>query len=620
VSIDLASRGWQVVLGDETDQGFNTASTSRVGGKGKDVTQVVSALRYATRLPGGYSDASFNIAMPFRQAAQLVTQLRQLRIYHRGHLVWKGRIEEAPAAIEGVGMMPVTALGYSADLSHDEFTAIYGASLYDRWKGSWEVVQDQNPLSEGLTWFSPGFAPDSNANPGMVFGYLNGGPYSATADEVALVWLGVPGTLLRRVRCTLYGIGATNAAILYTFAMVPQGGFAWGSLPSGAQAISLGSLVAGDTALDVTANAVPLAADALRFDWDVSGSGAGTALNGFLVHSLRVTTELTAESPSDVAPNMIPLDPQNMDVVTVLRSALRWHGSTEVAYPLENFQLMDGSVADTGATTPVDQVAFPEPTTVEAVIEEVNKQVGYEWGVFDDGFRYGSLETITTEGQNGLVRLGSRKPQAWIVLRQADGHRIAMTRSLELVRNVVRVYYADASGVPFVTEASDLQNALNPLNVAGTRRVGTVTIPGNSDSATASAVAAAYLKEFSRPVFKGTVQLGTEHVIRRRVDVYHQADQSTFYFQPAAQVLPGQWVQLPDTIGAADQGGKGPFNFDVSQQADQAYTIREGGIPDSLVPIRGVEVNCDREVVTLTLDTSRDLFGIQLARLTRGGT
>lgn len=607
---DLATRGWQVVLGDDT-----TPSASGPTGKTLDVTQVCSGLRYSTRLPGGYADCSWNMAMPFRQAARLLGQLRRVRVFYRGTLAWQGRIEESPAAIEGVGSLPVTALGYSADLHADEFTAIYGASLYDRWKPAAEVVQGQFPLGN-LTFYAPGFAGDSNVNPGMCIAYGGGGDYDATYDNVALVWVGVPGCHIRRIRGTVHPWPAANGAILYGFYVVPQGGFSWSTAPSGTQGLASGAMPAIDQVFDVTPSAVPLVADALRFDWQVTTTGTNVSAQGFLVHSLRITSELTAESPSDVPPNAIPLDPQNMDAATVMRSALRWHGSVNVPYPLANFQMTDAGVAGTGGGTVVDQLAFPDATTVEAVVDEVNKAVGYEWGVFDDGFRFASLETITTPGQEALVALGSRAPSNWLVLRQADGHRIAVTRSLELVRNVVRVYYTDASGLPFVVEATDLQNQRNPLNQAGVRRVGSVTIPGTATAAIAAQVGAAFLQQYSRPVVKGTAQLGTSQVMRRRIDAYHQVDQSNWDLVPAPLILPGHWVQLPDTIGMTDQGGRGPFGYASS---DTPQSIAAGGVPDSLVPVRGVEVNCDREQVTLTLDTSRDLFTIQLAKLTRGG-
>lgn len=594
-------------LGRARDLGFRVSVGE--GTAVTDVTDRVSGLRYSARLPGGYADCSFNLHMPLVDAMPFLVHLTPLRVTFQGQLAWEGRVQEPPRGSYGTEALTVSALGRSSELKAQKFTKLFVTTGYGRWRNTWELVTGETPPRE-LQQYSPGFAPDSNANPGFVAGWTDGAAV-VTGNKYAWTWTPAPGWQLLRAKGSVNSIGSATDIFLILGADASLKGAAAAADES---IVASRAISAGDTTFDVS-----LAGTSSYLRTAISYTGAGGAIGGtqmFHLHSIGIVGARTAEGAI--------FDPAAVTTYAVIRSLLNEFGGTAVQASDEAMQLAailptsipGASLAPTYTWT---DLFFDTPTTVEDAINQVNGPVGWEWGVFEDGlFYYGPIHTITTVGRvNAAADVNMKAfPPWWLQAQAQDGHRVVLTESTSDVVNEVYVYWTDTQGTRQQTYASDFTNAQNPLNQRDgsgpkQRRTGTVDIPGTSDSATATATATAYLAQYSRPQVKGEVtwnglvaakvQVGST----TRTQLADGSDNEAL-FTPL--IRPGHWIEVGDAIGLVD----------VSWQTNRLAGVTAGqdrAAPPRLLPVRSVEVDADQGRVTCSVDSSRDVFSTTLARL-----
>lgn len=598
----LREAGWRVTVGED--------------GANSDVTDLVSGLRYGSRLPGGFADCSFSLHMSLSRAAPFLTHLAPVQVHYGGSLAWEGRVEEPPRGAFGTEALPVMALGRGSEAKAQKFTKLFVTSGYGRWKGAWELIEGQTQPVNAQS-YSPGFAPDANANPGFLVGFPNGSPANIDSDDAAWIWVPPAGCDILRVKGSLNAVGASASTNTALYALTALAGYAGAT----AETILAGRAIsAGDTTFDDTLSATGIAY--LRIDFDQGSTGTAATDEFFHYHSMQIVGARTAEG--DV------FDPAQVTTYAVIRSLLSEFCSPAIQSSDENMQLTQSLGTYIAGATLMPSYAwsdlvFDTPTTVEDAINRLNSVVGWEWGVFEDGlFYYGPIHTITTIGRTPLLGSGNVKswPPWWLACMAQDGHSVRLIQSTSDIVNEVRVSYTDASGVQKIYYASDFTNAQNPLNLpdgSGPRqkRTGTVDIPGQSDLATATAMASAYLAQYSRPQVKGEVTWAG--LVAPKVEVgslsFTQLDAgtSTPEYMPTPLIRPGHWIEVGDAEGLVDvswQTMRPPTGVLTGYQTtdDRAASSR-------VLPIRSVEVDCDAGRVTCSVDSSRDVFGVALAQL-----
>ena len=616
---------------DETRQ--STARLRDAGfrvrvGDGKvqtDVTDRCAGLRYSSRLPGGYADCSFTLDMSLVDSLQFLYALAYVRVDFRGQLAWEGRVEELPRGITGDSGLPVTALGKGAVLRGQRVTAVFVDTGYDRWRASWEVVTGYAQPAHAQ-WESPAFASNGNGNPGVLIGSPEGTQEANATDDFAILMIPPPGTLIRRVKGSFDSVDALSNLVQQALYGVDALSGVGGSTAETVMAARL--LNAGDTTFDTT---FTTPRPYLRIDNLTVGdfAAAGSDDRG-LFHSMRYTTELNADGGV--------MDVDAVTPFTVIRAILANYTGGVLQSSPENMYdglLLPNFVPGAGldAMYELSSVAFSSPTTPEDMITEVNKLVGWEWGVFENGLMYyGPMHLITTVPPSGSFGgLGVYGyPAWWVDCRSGDGHDVNLTASLTDTFNAVQVAYKDASGVETLLLVTDYTNGMNPLNNRDgslpprETRTGSVTLPDGATAADAAAAGDAFLADSSRAQVKGDVTWNTFLVPKVEVGASGRGNMDTGAFSPEYVLTPllrtGWWVQVPDAlqndrvarVAQLDRFGADNVN-EIYGSGGTNITYRP--VPDDLLPIRSVEVDADAGTVRCSLDSTRDLFDVQLARL-----
>lgn len=582
-----------------------------VGPDEVDLTDLVSGLRYASRLPGGFADCTFNLHMPLVDAAPYLIHLAPVHVYFEGSLAWEGRIEEPPRGSVGTEALPVTALGRGAKLKRQKFTKLFVTAGYGGWRNSAELVAGSERVPNNTQFVSPGFPSDANANPGVLVGYPNTQAMDAN-DRHAWIWSAPPACEILRVKGSWNAVGASANILGSLFAMTALAGYAGTSAET---IVAARTITAGDTTFDDT-----LAASGctyLRLDFAQTVSGTAAADLFYHVHSMQIVGARTAEGEV--------FDPSQVTTYAVIRSLLAAYGGSAVQASDEAMQLVSLLPSFLPGYTNAPSFAWPDlvfdqPTTVEDAITKLNEPVGWEWGVFEDGlFYYGPIQLITTLGRESAAAnvLLKNYPPWWLSALAQDGHRVTLSQSLSDIVNEVFVYYTDASGARQYAYASDFGNAQNPLNErdgSGPRDVvtGTVDLPGTSDAASAAQVASAYLAQYSRPQVKGDVVWNglTAFKVQIGTGSLTQISDGSRVVEAMSTPLirPGHWIEVGDAVGLVD------VSWQTVRQPTGTST-QDRAAPNQLLPIRSVEVNADAGQVTCSVDSSRDEFSTTIARL-----
>ena len=600
--------GFRVLIGEEGAQ--------------YEVADRVSALRYSTRLPGGFAECTFNLHMSLLAAVDFLTHLAPLQVFFDGSLAWEGRIEEPPRGTYGTESLPVTALGRGAKLKRQKFTKVFVTSGYDRWRPAWETVTgDAPPVNTQQA--SPSYAADADPNPGFVVGFPNASAVHVTADDAAWLWIPPPGTDIFRVAGTLNVVGTSTVTSTALYALTTLTGFGGAT----AETILAGRTIsAGNTTFDDTLSTSSVIA--LRIDFDQGSTGTAATDEFFHYHSMKIVGARTVDGAV--------FDPAAVTSYAVIRSLLSEFGGSVVQSSAEAMlfeRLLRGGIpGNTNVPTFAwSELVFDTPTTVEEAIERVNAPVGWEWGVFENGlFYYGPIQLITTlrfeSNDNALANdlIGMvTNPPWWLDALAQDGNRIELAQSVSDIVNEVIVTYTDAAGTPQRAYSSDFTNGQNPLNLpdgSGARDIvtGYVDLPGTSDATTAAQVASAYLAQYSRPQVKGEITWAGFRAPKiqysSRVESNPaEALQLPAEFRPESMptplIRPGHWVEVGDAIGLID------VSWPTLRRVGDDQSGSDRPAPSTLLPIRSVEVNADTGEVTCAVDSSRDVMSVTLARL-----
>lgn len=613
---------------DETRQ--STARLRDAGfrvrvGDGKvqtDVTDRCANLRYSSRLPGGYADCSFTLDMALRDTLQFLYTLAYVRVDFRGQLAWEGRVEELPRGFTGDAGLPVTALGKGAVLRSQKVPAVFVDSGYSGWVTG-EVLGTDAPLPPTFQENLGGLLTGQGTI--GVWHVLPNGQTSVTNESIWSYFAAPPGTLIRRIDVTRIGNGSPGGNVISSLHCASDPDLA------SYEDVYSGVTWSGSTnySRTLTTPRRYLRLDSLVVTGYLAGAGTGEG-DSFGLTNLLYTTELDADGGV--------LDVTGVTPFNVIRSILANYtggvlqSSPEAMYDgllLPNF--VPGAGLD--AQYLLTSLSFPAPTTPEDMITEVNKLVGWEWGVFENGLMYyGPMHLITTVPPSGTFGgLGVYGyPPWWIDCRAGDGHDVNLTASLTDTFNAVQVAYKDESGIQQLLLVTDYTNGANPLNNRDgslpprETRTGTVTIPDGSSAADAAAAGDAFLADASRAQVKGDVTWNTFLVPKVEVGASGRGNLDTGAFSPeyvlTPLIRPGWWVQVPDAL-QNDRVGR-PAQLDRFG-ADNPWEIYGPGgtnltyrpVPDDLLPVRSVEVDADAGTVRCSLDSTRDLFDVQLARL-----
>ena len=600
--------GWASEHAPAVGSGFRVVIGE--GDAARDVSSSASRLRYACRLPGGFADCSFILGMRVRDTRRWLVEGVRCRVFYRGRLAWDGKVVEPPIADFGAKAIPVTALGHGADFRNERWSKLFIHHGYDRWRPSSEVHggSDLPPPDNtgGQSYLAPGIAPGQN-EVGLWFSADGGAAYGTTDGDLSYTYTAPPETeILRVVGSYDQYIYGSDYQRLWAFeadetpnmtgtgkeAIVDTNGTASGSYDVTLAAAAKYLMHSHRALASVGPNGTPLRAGV--YDHFVIGAtdAGGAVFDTDDVTSYRALEALLAEYGGNVWMDgfTCPLEHPY--------TGLGWDGDTSIDLDL------DPQYAWT-------DLLF-ENATLEEAMQRLNAPVGWEWGVFEDGRLYWApLETIMTfrTGEPNLTP--PTAPAWWYRARQGDGWDIQVSRSTTDVVNAVRVTYTDTTGQPGVVVVTDYDNPRNPLNdpsnplVPRTKRDG-ITDAGSATEAEATLFGQAYLRQYGRAQVKGSATVNAERVQR---GASHELRQEEWGWAPCIRA--GEWVNLGDVddnpaVSAVThprtRGGAGKYQP-----------------PGELLPIRSVDVDADKGVVTLGIDTARDTFGTALARFARGG-
>lgn len=580
------------------------------GDAARDVSSSASRLRYACRLPGGFADCSFILGMRVRDTRRWLVEGVRCRVFYRGRLAWDGKVVEPPIADFGAKAIPVTALGHGSDFRNERWSKLFIHHGYDRWRSSAELAASNPPADGGggLSDLTPGIPPGGN-DVGLWIVQAPDESLTANNGKYAMTYTAPPGCEILRVKGTHYQNHInlmTHGLYAYEADEGPPAFIGSGEEVVFAVAGNASSASYDDTLTNPATylqhfivaftSYGPAAAD-LRlgvYDHYVIGAtdAGGTVFDTDDVTSYRALEALLAEYGGDVWMDGLtcPLEHPY--------TGLGWDGDTSIDLTL------DPQYAWT-------DLLF-ENATLEEAMQRLNAPVGWEWGVFEDGRLYWApLETIMTfrTGEPNLTP--PTAPAWWYRARQGDGWDIQVSRSTTDVVNAVRVTYTDTTGQPGVVVVTDYDNPRNPLNdpsnplVPRTKRDG-ITDAGTATEAEATLFGQAYLRQYGRAQVKGSATVNAQRVQR---GASHELLQEEWGWAPCIRA--GEWVNLGDVddnpaVSAVThprtRGGAGKYQP-----------------PGELLPIRSVDVDADKGVVTLGIDTARDTFGTALARFARGG-
>lgn len=600
--------GWASEHAPAVGSGFRVVIGE--GDAARDVSSSASRLRYACRLPGGFADCSFILGMRVRDTRRWLVEGVRCRVFYRGRLAWDGKVVEPPIADFGAKAIPVTALGHGADFRNERWSKLFIHHGYDRWRPSSEVHggSDLPPPDNtgGQSYLAPGIAPGQN-EVGLWFSADGGAAYGTTDGDLSYTYTAPPETeILRVVGSYDQYIYGSDYQRLWAFeadetpnmtgtgkeAIVDTNGTASGSYDVTLAAAAKYLMHSHRALASVGPNGTPLRAGV--YDHFVIGAtdAGGAVFDTDDVTSYRALEALLAEYGGDVWMDGLtcPLEHPY--------TGLGWDGDTSIDLDL------DPQYAWT-------DLLF-ENATLEEAMQRLNAPVGWEWGVFEDGRLYWApLETIMTFRTGEPSLTPPTAPAWWYRARQGDGWDIQVSRSTTDVVNAVRVTYTDTTGQPGVVVVTDYDNPRNPLNdpsnplVPRTKRDG-ITDAGSATEAEATLFGQAYLRQYGRAQVKGSATVNAERVQR---GASHELRQEEWGWAPCIRA--GEWVNLGDVddnpaVSAVThprtRGGAGKYQP-----------------PGELLPIRSVDVDADKGVVTLGIDTARDTFGTALARFARGG-
>ena len=600
--------GWASEHAPAVGSGFRVVIGE--GDAARDVSSSASRLRYACRLPGGFADCSFILGMRVRDTRRWLVEGVRCRVFYRGRLAWDGKVVEPPIADFGAKAIPVTALGHGADFRNERWSKLFIHHGYDRWRPSSEVHggSDLPPPDNtgGQSYLAPGIAPGQN-EVGLWFSADGGAAYGTTDGDLSYTYTAPPETeILRVVGSYDQYIYGSDYQRLWAFeadetpnmtgtgkeAIVDTNGTASGSYDVTLAAAAKYLMHSHRALASVGPNGTPLRAGV--YDHFVIGAtdAGGAVFDTDDVTSYRALEALLAEYGGNVWMDgfTCPLEHPY--------TGLGWDGDTSIDLDL------DPQYAWT-------DLLF-ENATLEEAMQRLNAPVGWEWGVFEDGRLYWApLETIMTFRTGEPSLTPPTAPAWWYRARQGDGWDIQVSRSTTDVVNAVRVTYTDTTGQPGVVVVTDYDNPRNPLNdpsnplVPRTKRDG-ITDAGSATEAEATLFGQAYLRQYGRAQVKGSATVNAQRVQR---GASHELRQEEWGWAPCIRA--GEWVNLGDVddnpaVSAVThprtRGGAGKYQP-----------------PGELLPIRSVDVDADKGVVTLGIDTARDTFGTALARFARGG-
>lgn len=337
-----------------------------------DVTTQLGNLVFRSSIPGGFASLSITLNRPLDLAPDEIEYFGKVYVYdgRNGNTLWEGRLEDPGRGSGDAGeVWSITAVGSRAHTQDRVFPVIYVDRSLDRWRRSRysSSASAQTEIGE-----------IDEDTPAIILSASEGAAITTAwaADMIyrSIYWC---GQLIARIRVDHVGDGVSSNYHAAIFARTGSGtanysqNNGWNTTP---QTLAANINTTTPTPWDQTANVV-----SIRSQRDNSNTTAD-AFTTVYFYNIVVRAVIKKADGTDnlsaVGYNVNNIDPN--EVVTDLL------GRVLNQFDGENATLV-------GSGVDIDQLAYPDGTTADAILEELQ--------LYDPGFYWAAWESNPANGK-----------------------------------------------------------------------------------------------------------------------------------------------------------------------------------------------------------------------------